>query len=63
MAGGAIGLTECTSFGGPHHPDDSAQVLKGLPVGGVPPNKRMQPTHPASHQICIRKFAACLARG
>jgi len=27
------------------------------------PNKRMQPTHQPGHQICIRKFAACLAGG
>jgi len=27
------------------------------------PNKRMQPTHQPGHQICMRKFAACLAGG
>jgi hypothetical protein len=25
------------------------------------PNKRMQPTHQPGHQICMRKFVACLA--
>jgi len=28
-----------------------------------PPNKRMQPTHQPRHQICMRKFVACLAGG
>ena len=30
---------------------------------GVSPNKRMQPTHQPGHQICMRKFVACLAGG